>query len=58
MRLLNVRELSEILHVAQPTLYEWVRKKRIPYIKIGACIRFNPSKIDEWLEKCSRETED
>lgn len=53
-QLLDAMQLSEILHVARQTLYEWAREKKIPSIKIGACVRFDRKKIEEWLEKHQR----
>ena len=38
--LINIAELSKRLAVAKGTLYNWVSQRRIPFVKIGSCLRF------------------
>ena len=40
--LINIDELATRLAVAKGTLYNWVYLKRIPYIKAGHRLRFDP----------------
>lgn len=40
--LITIDELAARLAVAKGTLYNWVYLKRIPYIKAGRCLRFDP----------------
>ena len=47
--LLNVKQLSEKLNIAQSTIYEWVRKRKIPFIKLSICVRFDPERIEEFM---------
>jgi excisionase family DNA binding protein len=53
-RLINISELSEWLGVARGTLYNWVYQQRIPFKKLGRCLRFAVDEIEEWL--CNRST--
>lgn len=39
--LITIDELAERLHVSRGTLYNWAYLKRIPYIKVGRCLRFD-----------------
>jgi excisionase family DNA binding protein len=41
----------DFLGISKKTLYRWVQKNQIPYIKIGGLLRFYPSKIQEFLDK-------
>ncbi|MBZ5859451.1 helix-turn-helix domain-containing protein [Flavihumibacter profundi] len=41
---------------AKPTVYEWVRKRLIPYHKKGKKLSFLKSEIDEWLKEGRRKT--
>ena len=51
--LIDINELSARLSIAKGTLYNWVYLKRIPYIKAGGCLRFDP---DEVLASLSHST--
>lgn len=43
-------ELSKRLMISKPTLIRWVKKKKIPVIKIGKSVRFNWQSVIEALE--------
>ena len=53
-RLINCNELAEYLSVAPQTIRIWVSQKRIPFLKIGATVRFSQDQIDEILENSKR----
>lgn len=38
--LIDITELSRRLTVAKGTLYNWVCLRRIPFVKVGTCLRF------------------
>ncbi len=57
MRLLDISQLSVMLNVKTRTIYDLVRKRQIPYIKIGRLLRFDPNKIDKWREENSYDVE-
>ena len=49
-KLLNINELAEYLGgVSKLTIYDWVNHKKIPYTKVGRCLRFPKQIIDDWL---------
>ncbi len=52
-RLIAIDELSEWLGVATGTLYNWVYQQRIPFKKVGRCLRFAVDEIEEWLRRRS-----
>ena len=43
--LIDIDELAGRLSTAKGTLYNWVYLKRIPYIKAGRCLRFDPDEV-------------
>ena len=45
-QLVDINELSSRLKIAKGTLYNWVYLRRIPYVKLGRALRFDPSEID------------
>ena len=50
-RYLNVKELSGLTGLKQSTIYQWVSQRKIPYIKLGKKILFDPDKINKWIEE-------
>ena len=47
----TVESLAEYLKLNKQTIYNWVHKKKIPYLKLGGTIRFTEEMINEWLEE-------
>lgn len=52
--LVDINELSALLHIAKGTLYNWVYLRRIPFIKAGRCLRFDPREVLESLDHSPR----
>ena len=48
-RLLNVNEVAEILGVNVRHVRRLVFESRIPYLKWGRLVRFDPRAIERWL---------
>ena len=49
--LMTIDEVASYLHVKKRTVYEWVKKGKIPAIKTVGQWRFKKDKIDAWLEE-------
>ncbi len=49
-KLLNVPGLSDFIGVKESTIRKWVHERRIPFLKVGRCVRFRPSSIEDWLK--------
>lgn len=54
-RLINPKELSDMLEISVNTVYSWVSQRKIPFVKCGRLTKFDVRKIDEWIEKNSVE---
>lgn len=52
--LLTVVEVAEYLRVKPRTVYQWVWRRRIPFVKANAAVRFRRAEIDEWLARRNR----
>jgi excisionase family DNA binding protein len=52
-RLLDIEKLSEMLGVKRATIYAWIYRKKIPFIKLGRLLRFRESEILDWIAKQS-----
>ena len=50
-KLLNVKQLSEILVVSPRTVYEWTHIGLIPHYKLPKGVRFKQSEIEGWLKR-------
>jgi excisionase family DNA binding protein len=54
---MNIRQASQYLGVSPDTLYKYVNEQQIPAFKLGNRWRFKKSKLDQWMEDKSAETE-
>ena len=43
--LIDINELSRRLSIPKGTLYNWVYLRRIPFIKAGRSLRFDPYQV-------------
>lgn len=51
--LLTIDELAAWLKLPKGTLYNWVHERRLPFVKVGPRVRFDPVEIRRWLETCT-----
>lgn len=54
VRLLTIAEVAEALGVDIRHVRRLVHERRIPYIKWGHLLRFDPADIAEWVNACRR----
>ena len=47
--LMTIDEVAEYLRVKKRTVYDWVKKGKIPAIKAVGLWRFRRERIDQWL---------
>ncbi len=50
MKIWGVGELAQYLKVSPLTVYRKVKRKEIPYFKVGRHLKFSQEMIDEWLQ--------
>lgn len=50
-KIFSVETLSEYLNVHKTFIYDRVKKRTIPFFKIGKYNRFRKRDIDEWVDK-------
>lgn len=49
---LTAKELSQLLKVGRNTIYVWVSRREIPFVKLpGNTTRFPQAAIEEWMKK-------
>ena len=49
--LIGVHEAARYISVSVTTLYKWVSQRKIPYIKMGRLVKFDPMKLEEWIKQ-------
>ena len=49
-RALTVSELAGLLSMSRRTIYEHAAARRIPSMRIGSSVRFDPSAVAKWLQ--------
>lgn len=50
-QLINIHELSALLGVSMNTLYGWVNRRKIPYVKVGRLVKFDQRDIETWVKE-------
>jgi excisionase family DNA binding protein len=55
MKLIGVKEVSEILNVKPSTLYQWAELGMMPCCKINGALRFDVKDIMIWIESCKKD---
>lgn len=49
--LLTIQQAAQVTGISVPTLYKWVTQRKIPHIKLGRLVKFDPRKLDEWIKQ-------
>jgi excisionase family DNA binding protein len=50
-QLLSVEEFAAALGVRPATVRQWVWMRKIPYLKVGRCVRFKRETVDRLIER-------
>ncbi|MGN6814828.1 MAG: helix-turn-helix domain-containing protein [Solirubrobacterales bacterium] len=48
--LLNADEAAQLLHVPRSTLYELVRSRHLPHVRVGRGLRFTRIDLARWVK--------
>lgn len=49
-KLLDVKEVAEMLGVSTVTVHRLKKEGKIPYIKIGGSLKFDIEDINKWID--------
>lgn len=55
IKFLTVEDVAEMLQVTRTTIYN-LKKKGLPFIKLGKNIRFDQEEVVEWVKTNGRES--
>jgi excisionase family DNA binding protein len=50
-RLMDINAVAERCNVRVRFIRRLVAKRRIPYVKLGHLLRFDPTEIDAWVDR-------
>ena len=54
--LLTAIQLGEYLSISPKTIFQWAKQSRLPVIRMGSALRFDPRAIAIWLRERSATT--
>jgi excisionase family DNA binding protein len=49
-QLLTIDQLAERLGVSARHIRRLVAERRVPYLKVGKFVRFDPAEVSDWLD--------
>jgi excisionase family DNA binding protein len=49
-KLLDIREIADLLHLSVHKLYRLTAKNQIPMIRIGKKCLFDPDQLEKWVQ--------
>ncbi len=51
MGLLTIQQAAKHTGLSTHTLYKMVSQRRVPFVKLGGALRFDPNKLDQWIKQ-------
>lgn len=54
MKLIKIKELSEIINIKPSTIYQWAELQQIPHVKLNGSLLFDLDDIKKWIQDCKR----
>ena len=58
LHLLTLRQAAAYLGLSPWTLRQWVSQRRIPHVKLGRAVRFDPVALVAWIAEHSQPAHD
>ncbi len=49
--LIDVKDAARMLGLARSTLYEWARFRRVPHIRLGDRLLFDPADLQAFVQR-------
>ena len=48
--LIGAKQAAQLLGIKLATLYVWCEQERIPFVRLGWALRFDPDELESWIE--------
>ena len=52
MKIITVKELSDLINIKEKTIYQWAESRQIPCFKLNGALRFDLEDIQQWIKSC------
>lgn len=49
-QLIDAREAASLLGIHLSTLYTWCEEERVPFVRLGRALRFDPTDLQRWID--------
>jgi excisionase family DNA binding protein len=56
IELISAEKLADSLSISPKTLYAWARNRKIPHVRLGVRVLFDPQEVETWLQGHKVET--
>lgn len=53
-KLYTTKELADLLQVNRMSIYNWVRRGKLSYIKLGSLVRFSEESVNKFLKETTK----
>ena len=50
-RLLIIEQAAAYTGLSTHTIYKMVSQRRVPFVKLGGALRFDPVELDKWIKQ-------
>ena len=50
-KFLTVKEVADMLDISTSSVYNYIWRRKLPFIKLEGVIRINKKQLDDWLDK-------
>jgi len=50
-RLMSVKEAAVYTGLSPHTIYTMVSQRRIPFVKVGRCVKFDVAMLEAWIKQ-------
>ncbi len=54
MKILTVKQVSEMIQAKASTIYAWAEQGQIPCFKINGLLRFDEAEVEAWIKACKK----
>lgn len=47
---LTMRDVAKLLKVSERTVYSFIKRDGLPFVRLGSSVRFDPQDLPKWIE--------
>jgi len=50
-QLITIQQVAQITNLTVDTIYKMVSQRRVPFVKLGEALRFDPVQLAQWIKQ-------